>query len=132
MSEYLRTLPVAFFILVNPLCWAFALHPPAIFVLRARIGRLRRLPVACVVSIVVGWALVNAWQHSTDFLLWLLSGTGSNMPPLWQNYLFDDGGRNSFTLFFGWAYALILLVGWSPIVFAINWSRRRRLAQAAR
>ena len=125
MIEILRDLPISFFLLVNPFLWLFLLSPPLVFWFRRHRTDPDGIGWSIVLAFVTGWALALAFNFGTDGFLWYLASAREPIPPAWESYLFGDGGRNVFTLYFGWAYSLVVLVLWSPLLLTAAYVARR-------
>jgi hypothetical protein len=128
LIEYLRTLPVACFIFGSPVGWLFLVLPGVVFYLRFRLQRPRSIPGAGFLCVLLGWALVLAWIFTTEKILWILADNGDSIPSHWEGFLFNDGARNVFALLFGWVYAVVVLLIWSPVLLFAAWLRKRQLA----
>jgi hypothetical protein len=126
MIDALRELPVLFFVVVNPILWLFLLNPAILFwFYRDQHGSGDLLLVA-LQSVLVGWVLAVAHVFGTDWFVWQLADARGSIPEDWKSYLYGDGARDVFVLILGWAYALIPLALWSPVIAVARISRRKR------
>ena len=126
MVDALRELPVSFFAFVNPAFWLFVLHPALVFWFRRDHTTSDGLSLSALMSLGVGWFLWCGWVFGTDRLVWVVADLRDPIPKAWERYLFEDGARDVFALYFGWAFAAAALLAWAPLLLGFEVLRRRR------
>ena len=125
MGQLIQGLLPEFFMFANPILWLFLLHPAILFWVRRDQERIGDLLLTGVLSVLLGWMLAIAYVFGTDWFVWWLAETRESIPRAWEQYLYGDGGRDVFVLILGWAYGLVVLALWVPLMAIVLVLRRR-------
>ncbi len=92
---------------------AFLFHPLFLFYFGRKWKRKIPVPLICIISIFVGWFLINFHLMCQDVYLESAIQNGAIEK---THYYYADGAREMFAAMFGWVFSSILLLIWAPIL----------------